>query len=231
VAKTERVLDASNARRLPALIGGALQAATTAADAVRRAEASLTAEERRWLSSRIQLSMFAIESRSALAFPLRAGASDRIRQRAAELRAAVAELVKKLAGDPTAEDEEDGSATILVQDMNTATIRFSLIKRLKAAAVVPAAPEWLLPALEELLVTSIFRAKCSYWSGPALSVAHMDESVGAIWEMTSERREKVNLQTTHHSLVALPTGKRLVHTSASTFKIHARTCGQAPQHT
>ena len=196
VAKTERVLASSDARMLPALIGRAMQAATTAASAVSGAEASLNVEERRWLASRVQLSMFALEARSALAFPLRE-ASDRIRQRAAALRVAVAELVKQLAGDPTEEEEQGcggGGDTILVQDKNTATIRFSLIKRIKAVSVVPAAPEWLLPALEELLVTSIFRAKCSYWSGPS-TARQDDEAVNAMWVMTAERREKVGPAT------------------------------------
>ena len=180
----------------------AYRAAEAAADIATRAMtaavsvAALNDEEKRFLAARIQLAQFALESKEATFAPARQEAGGDTRLEAQKLKKVIAELVSMLAGDLTEEEEEDGgggvgnAGRILVHDHNTNSIRFSLIKRLKLVEVVPAPPSFLLPCLDELLLTSLFRLSCTHWVGPALGDATLTTAVHSIFDMREDRLTK-----------------------------------------
>jgi hypothetical protein len=188
VAKTEDLLALDLASAPKADARAAYIAAEAAADAAAAALGAalgvLNADERRFLAARVQLAQFALEAKEA-AFELgrqQAGADARLEAR--KLQKAISELVATLAGDLVEEEEESGGR-ILVHDHNTASIRFSLVKLLKSAEVLPAPPDFFLPCVEELLLTSLFRLRCTHWPA-GLGGDAVRRAVGAVFEMKQE---------------------------------------------
>ncbi len=138
-------------------------------------------------------------------------AADRRRRAARELGREFDALLRSLAGDPT-EDEREGAGggggappdgadggdraagELLVHDTNSATIRFSLIKRLRTTSLAPIASSWLIPALDELLTTAWVRCRCLYFplGGGANSVSdsELQAAAGAVFDMKKEALEK-----------------------------------------
>jgi hypothetical protein len=179
-------------------------AASVASEALGRAVRAgvLNEDERRFMAARVQLSQYALEAKETVFAPNRASAGNEVRLEAQKLKQSISDLVSVLSGDLTEENDDESpgggalpGGRILVHDHNTSTIRFSLIKRLKVAQVLPVPPEWLLPCLEELLVTSLFRLKCTYWSGPVLPGAVIKRAASSIFDMKRERLEKDYYQT------------------------------------
>ena len=128
-----------------------------------------------------------------MADPGRPGALRDVRSGARDLRRWVDALVRQLAGEP--DDDEDGAggvpgARVLVYDDSTATIRYSLVKRIKSTTVTPAPPVWLLPVLQELLVTSRFRLRCMTFDAARVGDAAIGAAAEAVYAATRSRLER-----------------------------------------
>eukprot|EP00966_Prymnesium_polylepis_P284833 6580779-Prymnesium_polylepis.1 len=176
----------------------ALQAADAAARGADEALAAakrfdvLLPDEYALLLTRLRLATWSLEARRAVVDPGRPDALRDLKTSAQGLRKGVDDLVRNLSGDSDTDDDKstDTGARILIFDRNTSAIKYSLIKRLKATVVDPSPPDWLLPVMEELLVTSLFRLRCLRWKGATIPATKLNAAACAVFEMQQERLER-----------------------------------------
>ena len=102
-----------------------------------------------------------------------------------------------------------------MHDTNSATIRYSLIKRLRSVQLAPAPPAWLLPTLDELVTMSWVRCRCLYFPlggegggdddrGGAVSPAELARAAGAVFAMRREALERDYYGNTKRNLGSAP---------------------------